>query len=569
MVDLDLNNNRENAELLLKGLWYAELPDLLDIEELTSSLDDVFSEINRQNVREFQQASDNFITEWKYITSPPYIRAPGVEAVSFFDFKKNKSLREMQIPHLLYYISFMYNTMFMFPQLFEPLYIDPANRHFVENSNSYLVFEDSFLIYSYEDDEDWAVMGTFTTKNNKINNSTVLSENKRRMLAVEADYLYSLKLDIESFFPNLYTHNFEKMGDKPPFSLLGADFRYFRFLDQFHQRINNNQTKGIPAGTFSSHVAAELCMLVADEEIRQLLQSYSEPVSYIRYVDDLTFFSDSESELAALFPAIQGILNRYRLRINGNKTETMHSVFSSQPVYLSELFHEFPKLEITDEPQKLDLADFFMLKKYIGLCLQGGRVSQLRALLSLLTRKILEEQLLVTDISKFLFDFLLKMVFEDVTLVSHTYRLLDVLLGKSENPESNLVALCRKQAKVDTEYPDTLLQIWHYYILFKYSSDVQKTAIISRFTQRSCNPLVAAAMVRPGKGQNKDLFRLIQNHYIQESGSSHWQAEIMFSKWWLPLFKISRYDPHDYAHFMKSCNFPDILRRFPRNQNNL
>ena len=90
MVDLNLLNYRENARLLLKGLWYAELRDLLDMDELADNLDSIFDEINLHHVREFQQDADDFITDWRYITSPPYIRLPGVEALSYFDFKKNK-----------------------------------------------------------------------------------------------------------------------------------------------------------------------------------------------------------------------------------------------------------------------------------------------------------------------------------------------------------------------------------------------------------------------------------------------------------------------------------------------
>ncbi|MGM9618662.1 MAG: RNA-directed DNA polymerase [Oscillospiraceae bacterium] len=563
MIDLSLENYRENARLLLRGLWYVELPDLLDMEELVGAVDDIFDEINSSAAPEFGQDADGFITELRGIVSPPYIRAPGVEAVSFFDFKKNKSLREMQIPNLLHYIAFMYNTLMEFGPLFEALYIDPANAHFVENSNSYLVFEEAFALYSYDGEEDWALAGTFTTKNNKINSSAILSENKRRMLAAEADYLYSLKMDIESFFPNLYTHNFEKMAAKPPFSAIGADFRYFRFLDQFHQRINNNQTKGIPAGTFSSHVAAELCMLCVDEEIRQFLQTRPSPVGYVRYVDDLTFFCDSEGELAALYPAVQSILNQYRLRINGNKTESIHAVYGSQPSYLTELEQEFPKLKLSEERQELLLSDFFALKKYVSGCLREGRSSQIRTLLSLLLRRMQGDKLGVADVADALFCYLLKLAFEDVTLASHVYRLLAFLLENSADREPLLRALRNKLPKVDAEYPDTLLQVWHYDVLFRYSDGAGKSAMISGFKQKHCNPLVAAAMVQPGKERNKELFRLIRDQYKQESGSTRWQSEIMYSKWWLPLFKLARYDSHDYDHFMKSNNFPKLLRLFP------
>ena len=469
----------------------------------------------------------------------------------------------MQIPHLLYYISFMYNTLLNFDSLFETLYIDPSNAQIVANSNSYLVFEDEFVLHSYDGDEEFVLAGIFTTKNNKINSSAAFAENKRRFLAAEADYLYSLKMDIESFFPNLYTHNFEKMATKEPFSRLGADFRYFQFLDHFHQRVNNNQTKGIPAGIFSSHIAAELCMLCVDEEIRAYLEKRENPIGYIRYVDDLSFFSDSESELAELYPAIQSILNQYRLRVNGNKTETVHAAFASQATYLAEIEKELPMLRPAEAPQTVTLSDFFLLKRYMGTCLKDGRSSQLRALLTLLLKRIQTNKLCIDAVFDEFFYFLLKVVFEDTALVSNVYRLLDFMLDKATASEPLLNALQRKRFKVDAEYPDTVLQIWHYYVLFRHSDDADRAAMIAELKGKRFNPLVAAAMVLPGKGKNKELYKMIRDSYMQEAGASQWQAGIMNSKWWLPLFKIARYDSHDYDHFMKSNNFPKLFRIFP------
>ena len=562
MVDLTRENYLTNAKLLLRGLWYADLPDLMDIEELEEAIEEVLNEIDNQNIAGYKHDVDNFILDVSGITSPPYIRSPGVEATSFFDFKKNKSLREMQIPHLLHYVSFIYNTLLEFESIFEALYIDPDNAQFVANSNSYLVFEDEFILHMYDGEEQCISAGVFTTKNNKISSSAVLAENKRRMLDAEADYLYSLKMDIESFFPNLYTHNFERMAKKSPFSSLGVDVRYFEFLDKFHQRINNNQTKGIPAGTFSSHVAAELCMLCVDDEIRSHLRKRKCNVSYVRYVDDLTFFSDSESELAELCPVVQSILNQYRLRINGHKTESIHTVYSSQPAYMNELEQMFPKLKTEEMATVLTIGDFFFIKKYAGACLKEGRSSQLRALLTMLLRKLQSEKLRIDTISTELFNFLLKLVFEDVSLTSHIYRMLEYLLCSATETAPLIEALKRKQAKIDTEYPDTILQIWHYYILFLHSSDEERNAMVSALKSQHVNPLVATAMVLPGKEKNRELYKLICDQYKQESGSTQWKKEIMNSKWWLPLFKISRYDSHDYDNLMSSENFPELLRMF-------
>lgn len=212
MIDITFDNNKTNADLLLQGIWYLNLPNLLDISELSKDLDAIFSKISAKKTSSYVQDEDGFITDWRNITPPPDVRKPGVEALSFFDFKKNKSLREMQISNLLHYLSFMYNTLLEFEPIFQELYTNDNYANIVANSNSYLVFGDVFLIHKYELDEgaDDTSIGIFTTKNNKINSSATLLENKRRLLLVEADYLHSLKMDIESFFPRLYTHYFEK-----------------------------------------------------------------------------------------------------------------------------------------------------------------------------------------------------------------------------------------------------------------------------------------------------------------------------------------------------------------------
>lgn len=58
---------------------------------------------------------------------------------------------------------------------------------------------------------------------------------------------------------------------------------------------------------------------------KQGSKSYSvigEDIEYIRYVDDMTFFSGSMETIYEKLPLIQRVLNKYRLRINSNKTES-------------------------------------------------------------------------------------------------------------------------------------------------------------------------------------------------------------------------------------------------------
>lgn len=568
MVDLNTDNNRQNAELLLKGMWYSNLPDLLDIEELAEDMDSLFKKINEHNIKYYIQDTDDFISEWSNIVSPTYIRKPGVEALTFYDFKKNKSLREMQVPNLIHYISFIYNTLHIFPALFEELYLNEFNREIVENSNSYLVFEETFALYdSYDETWDWVFSGKFATTNNKMNTSAILSENKKRYLAAEKDYFYLLKMDIESFFPNIYTHNFEKIAYKSPFCNIAVDLRYFKFLDNFNQRINNNQTKGIPAGIFSSHIAAELCMLCVDAEIREYIKNNNISAGYIRYVDDLTFFSDSKSTLSELFSVVQVILNKYRLRINGNKTETQKSIFDLQLSYIDEIKLYLTYFDSTEESYIITLNDFFDFKRYICECLNQNRISQIRTLLSMLLCKVKEDKININEIYSELFYFLLKLSFEEEVLTHHIYRLLDQIL--SINKDEELInALLRKRNKIDSEYADTLLQVWFYYLVFNYCNTKQRNDLVSSLSTQIYNPLVVASMISYGKASNKLVFKYIMNSYINESKSTNWRSEIMYSKWWVPLFKLKRYDSHNYENFMASKNFPDIYKEFSEHKKN-
>lgn len=88
MDNLDQEYYRKNAQLLLKGLWYSELPDILEIDDLCLSVESILSKIDQHSLAIYEQDGDGFIQGWKGINSPKGVRSPGVEALSFFEFKR-------------------------------------------------------------------------------------------------------------------------------------------------------------------------------------------------------------------------------------------------------------------------------------------------------------------------------------------------------------------------------------------------------------------------------------------------------------------------------------------------
>ena len=90
----------KNVDLLWDGYWYAELPPILDIETIRSKLTEVIRQLNEQDVDDFQFSDNNTIKSFKNVTPPSYIYNDGIEPITFFEFKNNGALREMQIPNL-------------------------------------------------------------------------------------------------------------------------------------------------------------------------------------------------------------------------------------------------------------------------------------------------------------------------------------------------------------------------------------------------------------------------------------------------------------------------------------
>lgn len=287
MIDKNDDIQQRNIDLLITGYWYEDLPPVIDIINMKAIIKRIIENIDNDIYDDFYK-TNGIITEYKNTQAPSYIFNDGIEPITFFEFKKNGALREMQIPNLKYYCTFVYNTIAVYDELFSKLYSEPEFDKYVCNSNSYILFNELFHIFKlYDGTEEIIESGIFAVKNNKTTGQLAHEENNVRYLKKQGAKLYSVKVDIESFYPNVYTHYLSKIKDAEPYKDNICCDTYFDFLDYYNMKINNNQTKGIVTGVYSSTISAELLMLCVDYEINNVI---GDEVSYIRYVDDLTFF---------------------------------------------------------------------------------------------------------------------------------------------------------------------------------------------------------------------------------------------------------------------------------------
>ena len=227
MVDFEAPNFFDNSNILIDGMNYADLPDFVDWGKIKSKMKEVLENIEMERYEFYEYDADQFVKGFKAVNSPDYIRKPGVEAVTFYAFKKDGTFREMQIPNLVHYCAFIYNSLFMFNEIFERLYLEEDNEKYIEHSNSYVVIGENFCITTGYGNEEEFEEGVFITKNNKTQERMSFEENRKRYNCCQDTFLYSAKIDIESFFPNLYTHYLDKVANFEPYVSLGVDKSVF------------------------------------------------------------------------------------------------------------------------------------------------------------------------------------------------------------------------------------------------------------------------------------------------------------------------------------------------------
>ena len=121
MFDEHNEVQQKNIELLLDGYWDGNLPPIIKMQELYQFAKRVIKDIDEDKYSDFEK-KNGYITGFKDTTPPSYIYNDGIEPITYFDFKKNGALREMQVPNLKYYCSFVYNSLAAYNDLFGKLY---------------------------------------------------------------------------------------------------------------------------------------------------------------------------------------------------------------------------------------------------------------------------------------------------------------------------------------------------------------------------------------------------------------------------------------------------------------
>lgn len=147
---------------------------------------------------------------------------------------------------------------------------------------------------------------------------------EQKTIEKSLDFKYCLFTDISNFYPSIYTHSipWAFYGKEEVKSNLGR-YRnsYGQGIDTRIQKLQYNQTNGIPQGSVLMDFISEIILGYIDLELTDLLnQDNIEDYHIIRYRDDYRIFSNSENNIELIAKYLQQILLTFNLNLGSGKT---------------------------------------------------------------------------------------------------------------------------------------------------------------------------------------------------------------------------------------------------------
>lgn len=160
-------------------------------------------------------------------------------------------------------------------------------------------------------------------------------------ISFEKKYAYMAMADISKCFSSIYTHTItwcvkdrDKGKEHPRAVSFGNDF------DRLMQKMNYNETNGIPVGPEISRIFSEVILQHIDNLIEKSLleDGISESFDYQirRYVDDYIIFCTNEKLLQNIIRTIDKCLNEVNLGLNPSKTEFFSRPFQTKTSAINE-----------------------------------------------------------------------------------------------------------------------------------------------------------------------------------------------------------------------------------------
>lgn len=147
------------------------------------------------------------------------------------------------------------------------------------------------------------------------------SEKTGRHLSHSFGKRYVVHADVSNFFPSLYSHaipwalvGFKEAKDK---SGKKHHDEWFNQIDACVRHTRRDETQGVAIGPATSNILGEIILGKVDEA---LSNSNKEGANFSRYIDDYSYYCNTEEETKKFLHSLECELAKFKLHLNPKKT---------------------------------------------------------------------------------------------------------------------------------------------------------------------------------------------------------------------------------------------------------
>lgn len=548
-----LDEIKDDVQILFDQYASTKLPNFLDIFDKAI---DVYYMIENKDINIYPLNKDNIFVnvDHKKINIPGYIFKKGAESIKYFSYKNNLSKRQMAIPNPIWYFAFVFNIIQLSGIWLEKFYHE--NKGILIHSNSPILGRQNFLRLSYDENDGFFFEQILSGLTNEKSVNKSYKMNQEKSMSIEGTNPLYLKTDIESYFDNIYTHQLSILKKFEPFKteiMKTPEIQFFfDFLDTFNMSINDNHTKGILQGPISSSISAEFLGIYIDFEIDKFHNKF------VRYVDDFIFFDKDYSSLDKAIERIDKIFRSVGVRRNQSKTEIAKGFPKIKQADLTAIINRF---EFLNKSKKINLkvSDLKDIRNFLKEMYVDENIPQIRSFLTNFSNyldRVYKNRNLDISQSIYIIPILLKIVYVFPVVSGHIYKTIEIILIKSSIKEQNQIL---KVLENDTEYinsnfSDSDIQIWHYFLLANYSKESSRKLIGQKFLKENKNfkytvdSIIVSFFIKKNFKENCIFFDYIEYIYCEENDNQSNLNGIGSSRWWIALYRLYLYFSDDKVY---------------------
>ncbi|MGM0322302.1 hypothetical protein IGI82_003491 [Enterococcus sp. AZ067] len=542
-----------DLEILVEQFASTYLPPFLDC---FSGAEELIKKIENNHIKIYKRsATNNYVSVDKsQVNIPKYIFNKGSESIKYFSFKNDLSKRPMGIANPIWFFCFAYNILRAEIDWLETFYHDEKNMSsFLIHSNSPILGRENINKFEY-DERDMIIIKEFLSGlTNEKQKNAAFKKNQEKTMRIEGINPLYMQTDIESYYQNIYTHQFSMLSDREPYLSIKKDSlkEFFNFLDEYNMGINDNHTKGILQGPISSSISAEFLGIYLDFTIQEITPN----IAFVRYVDDFTFFSTEVSKLEKQIEIFDRILRKMGLSRKIEKTVLEKGFPISKEADLNEIFYYFPFLNEKSNKHQLDEENTSSLRQYVFKLVNEERIPQIRALLTILKNYVdrnYQTKKMHIKQSLYLIPLLLKLEYSFPVVSTHVNRLIFSICKYSERKELKRVVsfLYKNIDYVESHYAETEIQIWHYYIITSFCTADLRKKLFRRMLRRcktdfhSTDTIILSFFIKSNLEENFAIYNFVKDNYMESCGYAPKTSNlngIGSSAWWLVFVRLYQY----------------------------